>query len=104
MAKPALIAKLTCLDGKRDDAIANFQQMFDHIATGEPGTEVYVLHEDADDPNVIYFYELYRDDAALATHGGSDTMKAVGRGLKGLLAGAPELIKLSPRMAKGVDL
>ena len=37
MAKPALIAKLTCQDGKRDEAVAAFGQMFDHVKANEPG-------------------------------------------------------------------
>jgi quinol monooxygenase YgiN len=104
MPKPAVIAKLTCQDGKRDEAVATFGQMFDHVKANEPGTLVYALHADAKDPNVLYFYELYQDEESLAAHGGSDTMKTVGRGLKDVLAGRPELIMLQPLSAKGIEL
>jgi quinol monooxygenase YgiN len=103
MAKPAVIAKLTCQDGKRAEAIKAFGQMFDHVRSNESGTLVYALHEDAGDPNVLYFYELYEDDDAFKTHGASDTMKTVGRSLRDYMAGRPELIMLRPVQAKGIE-
>ena len=104
MSKPAIIAKITCQDGKRDEAVAAFGQMMDHVKANEPGTLVYALHEDANDPNVLYFYELYQDQDAMASHGGSDMMKTVGRGLRDITASRPELIMLRPVAAKGLDL
>ena len=52
--------------------------------------------------SAIYFYERYTDQAALAAHGSSDAMKAVGPKLKGLTAGRPEITMLTPVAAKGV--
>jgi quinol monooxygenase YgiN len=104
MAKPAIIAKLTAQDGKREELVAAFGRMIDHVTANEPGTEVYVLHTDDADPNVAWFYEMYTDDASLAVHGASDTMKSVGKGLAGLLAGRPELIRLTPAIGKGLAL
>ncbi len=104
MAKPSILAKITCLDGKRDEVIAAFGPMFDHVRANEPGTLVYVLHEDKGDPNVVWFYELYASDEAVAAHGGSDTMKAIGKGLRDLTAARPEIIMLNPVAGKGIDL
>ena len=104
MPKPAIIAKLTCQDGKRADAIANFGPMFDNVRDNEPGTLVYALHEDVADPNVLWFYELYSDDAAVNSHGTSDTMKAVGRGLRDILNGRPEITRMTPVAAKGIEV
>jgi quinol monooxygenase YgiN len=104
MSKPAVIAKITCQDGKRAEAVAAFGQMMDHVKANEPGTLVYALHEDAKDPNVLYFYELYEDQDALAAHSGSEMMKNVGRGLRDITAGRPELIMLRPVAAKGLDV
>lgn len=104
MAKPAIIAKITCQDGKRDEAIQIFGQMFDHVQSNEPGTLVYALHTDDGDANVLYFYELYSDGDSLKSHGGSDTMKTVGRALRDVTAGRPEIIMMSPVRAKGLDL
>lgn len=104
MAKPAVIAKLTCQDGKRAEAVKAFGQMFDHVQANESGTLVYALHEDAGDPNVLYFYELYEDEEAFKSHSGSDMMKTVGKGLRDVMAARPELIMLNPVRAKGIDV
>ena len=103
MPKVAMIAKLTAAEGKRDEVAAVFESYFPALAD-EDGTEIYALHEDVADPNVIWFYELYRDDAALGVHGGSDAMKQLGGQLGGLLAGRPELTMLRPRIAKGLSV
>ena len=103
MSKIAMIAKLTATDGKRDDLVAVLEKIFPHVEQ-EAGTEAYVLHDDAGDPNVVWFYELYADDGALSAHGSSDGMKEMLGGLGGLVAAAPEMHMLRPRRAKGVTL
>jgi quinol monooxygenase YgiN len=104
MAKPAILAKLTAQDGKRDELVAAFGRMLDHVRANEAGTEVYVLHTDDVEPNVVWFYELYADDAALGAHSTSDTMKSVGKDLGPLLAGRPVITRLTPQGGKGVTL
>lgn len=37
-------------------------------AEDEPGCLRFDVIRDRDDPNCLYFYEVYRDDAALAVH------------------------------------
>ena len=103
MPKVAAIAKLTAADGQRDALVKVMEQLVD-AAQDEKGTEFYVLNLDNKDPNVIWFYELYTDQDALSAHSGSDTMKAIGSQLGGLVAGAPELNFLTPHRAVGVDL
>jgi quinol monooxygenase YgiN len=101
MSKIAALAKLTTVDGKRDEAIAAFAPMFDHVRENEAGTLVYALHKDQGDPNVLWFYELYDGQESLTAHSSSETMKSLK--LKGLLAGRPELTLLDPAVAKGID-
>ena len=100
MSQVAMIAKIPAAPGKRAELAAVFQAMLEHVET-EPGTLRYVLHEDAKDDNVLWFYELYTDQAALDAHAGSSAMKAIGPKLGGLLGGAPELIALRPLGGKG---
>lgn len=104
MAKPVIIAKITAAEGKRDQVIAAFQPMLEHVRQAEGGTEVYVLHTDDKHADVVWFYELYRDGDAVATHSGSDVMAAVGKQLGGLLAGRPEISRLTPLAGKGLEL
>jgi quinol monooxygenase YgiN len=101
MTKVALVAKMTAAEGKRDELVEAFGPLHDAVA-GEGGTEVYALHLDAGDPNVVWFYELYRDMDSLTAHGSSEAMQAAGTQLSSLLAGRPELIFLTPVRAKGL--
>lgn len=103
MSKVAVLAKLTAKDGQRAELLKAFDGMFAAVE-GEAKTEQYVLHEDAGDPNVAWFYELYTDQEGLASHSTSDAMKAAGPALGALLAGRPEIIMLHPSRAKGVSL
>ena len=59
-----MIAKFTCIDGKRDDLYAGLAPMMDHVGS-EEGTLLYQLLEDPNDANVAYMYELYADGDAL---------------------------------------
>jgi quinol monooxygenase YgiN len=103
MSKVALMAKLTAAEGKRDDLVAAFQSIFDAVAQEEK-TEVYALHLDASDENVVWFYELYTDQAGFDAHGTSEAMKAAGASLGPLMGGRPELTFLTPVKAKGISL
>jgi quinol monooxygenase YgiN len=103
MSKVAILAKLPVQPGKRDEFIDAFSAMFP-VAEAEPGTLVYALHTDDSDENLVWIYELYRDQAALDEHSGSDGMKAAISAFGPLLAGRPELIRLAPVQGVGVDL
>jgi quinol monooxygenase YgiN len=101
MDKVAMVAKMTALEGRRDELVQTLDKLLDAVA-GEEGTEVYALHLDAADGDVVWFYELYTDMDALTVHGGSEAMQAAGPELGALLAERPELIFLTPVRAKGL--
>ncbi len=104
MAKTSVIAKITAADGRRDDLVVELNKMFPQVES-EDGTELYVLHEDVGDANVVWFYELYSDMDALGAHSGSEAMVALMGALSGDLVGAPpELSILNPIGAKGLSL
>ena len=103
MSKVAVVAKLTAKEGQRSELVQAFDGMFEAVE-GEAKTEAYVLHEDAGDPNVLWFYELYTDQDGLSAHSTSDAMKAAGTVLGGLLAGRPEISLMHPVRAKGVSV
>jgi quinol monooxygenase YgiN len=96
-----ILARLNVQAGKSAEAIDALQAMLDHVAS-EDGTLIYILHRDNNDENVLWFYELYTDQAALGVHSNSDTMKALGPALGGLLAGRPEMTFLTPVGGKGL--
>jgi quinol monooxygenase YgiN len=101
MSKIAAVATLTAKPGKRDELVNALLEMID-TAEGESGTEVYALHVANDEPEVVRFYELYADKAALDVHRHSDGMKAMGPKLAGLLDGPPVVNRMTPVRAKGI--
>ena len=101
MSQVSIIAKIPAAPGKRDELIEALQQGL-ATAESEPGTLRYIMHADVKDPDVVWFYELYEDQAAATAHGTSDGMKAMGAALAPLLAGRPELTFLTPLGGKGL--
>ncbi len=103
MSKISLIAKLTAAEGKHTELEAAIRHV---IATAdeEEGLEVYSAHAVNDEPGAFYFFELYRDDEAVAAHGKGDAMRAAMGAFGGLLAGRPEITTMTPVAAKGLDL
>jgi quinol monooxygenase YgiN len=101
MSQTAIIAKFTCIDGKRDDLFAGLAPMMEHVES-EPGTLLYQLLADPNDANVAYMYELYTDGDALQAHSTSEVMKQMMNAFGGILAGRPELTMLTPVRGKGL--
>jgi len=90
MSKVAVIAKITALPGMRQEVVSVLSEVV-AATRDEPGTLLYALNVDKAEEDVIWFYELYTDEAALAAHGGSEAMKAAGGKLRDKAAGRPEL-------------
>ncbi len=101
MSKVGMWVKLDIQPGKRDEAVAIIQEALDAVQS-EPGTLVYVLNADPNDANVLYFYEAYTDQAALAAHGGADWFKAFGPKLAPVMAGRPNMMFLEAVGGKGI--
>jgi quinol monooxygenase YgiN len=104
MAKVAVHVKLQATEGKGAELVAAFESLYDGPLDAEPGTVMHVIHQVKDDPDTVVFYELYEDDAALASHSSGEALKSVFPKLAGLVAGRAETIILEPRHAKGVAL
>ena len=103
MAKTSMFVKLTAQDGKRDDLLAALNKMLGAV-NEEAGTEIYAFNLDTTDENAIWIYELYADDAALATHSGSDAMVALLTEAGDLLGDAPLMVVTTPVSGKGIGL
>ncbi|MEM8706057.1 MAG: putative quinol monooxygenase, partial [Actinomycetota bacterium] len=96
MSKTAVLAKLPIKPDAKDTFMEAFGAMIDAVQS-EDGTEIYILNwGKKDEENTAYIYELYTDNDALAAHSGSDAMQALMGALGDVMAGAPELIMLSP--------
>jgi quinol monooxygenase YgiN len=100
MSELAYIVKVRTAEGKRDEALAALGPLVDAVE-GEEGTLVYVVHADGTDPDVIWFYERYADQASFEAHTGSPAMAELGGKMVGLLAGTPEMSPVEVVRSKG---
>jgi quinol monooxygenase YgiN len=100
MSQIAFVVKLTAAEGKRDEALATLGKLVDG-AGDEPGTLQYLMHTETAEPNVIWFYELYADQAAFEAHATSTTMADVMGSLVGLLDGPADMRQLDVVRRKG---
>lgn len=103
MAKISLIATLTAADGKEAELEAALRALVEAGAE-EDGLEIYSVHGSSDEPGVFRFFELYVDSDAVKVHGQGEQMKAAMGAVGGLLARKPEILRLTPLFAKGLDL
>jgi quinol monooxygenase YgiN len=103
MSKISVIAKLTAADGKSDELEQALRGVI-AAAEEEAGLEIYSAHAADDEPGVYYFFELYRDDEAKAVHGKGEGMRAAMGAFAGVLAGRPEVIVMTPVIAKGLSI
>lgn len=100
MSQITYLVKLTAAEGKLDEALAALGKLVDAAET-EPGTLQYVMHTDPSEPDVIWFYEVYADEAAFEAHAGSSAMAEAMGALAGLLGGAPDMRRLDVVRAAG---
>ena len=68
----------------------------------EPGCVRFNVLQDAQDQNVYYFYEVYRDEAALEAHRAAPHY-AVWRAAADTLDGAPEAVRCAPVFPAAAD-
>jgi quinol monooxygenase YgiN len=95
----AVIAEVRAKAGEREALLTAIGQVLSSVA-GEQGCEQYVVHTDDGDPDVVWFYERYRDPAARAEHGASDAIGELRRALGDLIAAAPRIVAMHPVMDK----
>ena len=87
----SVIAKIPLQDGKAKEFTEAFKEIAAGVAT-EEGNFLYSLNFSKKEPNLAVIMERYRDKDALGVHSQSDHYKAFGARIKGLLAGAPEVV------------
>ena len=103
-SKVAVHVKLTAPAGKGDELVKAFLSLYDGPLDAEPGTEFHVIHQAKDNPDTVVFYEVYTDEEASKVHSTGEALRAIFPKLAGLVEGAPEMLTLEPRGAKGLAL
>lgn len=90
MGTTSMIVKMKGQPGARDQILAALVAA-KPAAEAEEGTEVYSFHLDKADPDTLWVFELYADDAALGVHGGSEAVATLFAEVGPLLAEPPLL-------------
>jgi quinol monooxygenase YgiN len=75
MSTVGLLAKCIVPAENREAFIALVEEVL-KSARDEDGTLRYVLNQDQQNPEVLWFTELYADMDAMMVHGGADSTKA----------------------------
>ena len=102
MAPVSIVAKLTAAEGKIDELKAAIDDLVRLVESAEPGTLIYAAAQDNDDPDVIWFFEHYGSQEDAAAHSGGAALAGAGVAMRGLLAGRPEVHRLTPFSATGL--
>lgn len=90
MATHGHIVRFIARTGRRDALVAALRPMFEAVRA-EPGTLLYMMHTCPADPDVVWFYERYADEAAFELHRSTPAHDEALRTIGPLLAAAPEI-------------
>ena len=86
-----IVATIKVQDGKGPDFEAVFQELAGKVRANESGNLLYQLTKSRADANTYKVLEIYKDQEALAAHGGTDYFKDLGRKMGPFMAGRPEV-------------
>jgi quinol monooxygenase YgiN len=89
----AIIAKLKVVPGKEAEFEKVMLALAKEVRANEPGNKLYSLTKS--EAGEYLMLELYESEAALAAHGQTAHFKAAGPKFAGLMAGRPELQRLT---------
>lgn len=102
MATHGHIVRFVAQSGQRDALIAALRPMFEAVRS-EPGTLLYLMHTSPADPDVVWFYERYADEAAFEVHRTTKAHDEALLAIGPLLASPPEIHYLDLVASKASD-
>jgi quinol monooxygenase YgiN len=85
-----ITAVMKAKEGNGDD-LANVIKEYAPKFLKDPGVVVYQPHRRADNPNVFFFYEKYKDNEALTYHSSAPHFKEMFRAMKPFLDGPADI-------------
>lgn len=88
---------------RREEAIERASAMA-AASRAEAGVIDYQVAVDADDPNVLQFFEQFPDEAGFEAHLEADHYREFMAGLDELLAGEPDVTRFEVASATDVEL
>ena len=102
MSKLALLVKTRAKPGARDQVRDLYLEHLAPRAEANPAQEVVVLCLDGQDPDVLYLFEVYRDQAALQQAAQAPWFAEYMATAAPLLAGEPEVAMAAPVWETGL--
>ena len=90
-----MLVRLTASPGMRAALLDALHRYADGLRE-EPGTEMYVVHTDPDDENIVWLYEIFADEDAQRAHQSADGFARLMGEIPDLLGGPPAVLRLSP--------
>ena len=95
----SLLVRLTCTEGMRAAMLDILNTYADGLEE-EPGTEMFVVSLDPDDENIVWLYEIFRDEDAEEEHRASSGFSRMMTAMPDVLDGPPAVLRMEPlRMA-----
>lgn len=103
MDKMAVVVEVSAKDGKRDEVRALWNRhLRPQLERADSAQELYLLCEDASDPNKLLLIELYDDRSRMLANAEAPWFHAYMQEVAPLLDGQPRMSIGNPRWAKGV--
>lgn len=93
--RTGLLVRLNCRSGLRA-ALLDLVNRYTDGLEEEPGTEVFVVSVDPDDADVVWLYEIFRDEEAQLAHRASAGFATLMEEMPDLLAQPPGVLRLDP--------
>ena len=90
-----MLVRLSAAPGKRAALLDAVHRYSDGLCD-EPGTEMFIVHVDPDDDNVVWLYEVFRDASAQEDHRATEGFARLMTEIPDLLATPPGILRLDP--------
>lgn len=91
----SLLVRLTCKDGQRPSLLEVLNTYADGLEE-EPGTEMFVVSLDPDDANIVWLYEVFKDEDAADAHRASQGFARMMSSMPDFLDGGPAILRMDP--------
>lgn len=90
-----LLVRLQAQPGRRAALLDVLHRYIDGLDE-EPGTEVFVLQLDPDDADIVWIYEVFRDESAQEEHQTSAGFARLMQEMPDLLGNPPGVLRMNP--------
>jgi quinol monooxygenase YgiN len=101
MSKVGLLIKFTAKSGMRDALMEHFQSLVG-VVNAEAGTVDWAVHISPIEPDAVWLYEVYQNQAAMDAHNSTETNAQAKIKTGELTIGRPDVFPLIPIAGKGL--